>query len=189
MEFDWINIESVDDTVIERFDCGNHAFNDFIHEKAKRWNDAGESVTYVFADAEEIQKHSVSQIYGFISINAIGLLFDNNGQNEYLSCVEIRLFAIAKQLRKHHDSSVVWSDVIFKTLLQNLYQMSTSVIGFKAIFLNANHDGYKLYINNGFNAIDKYVAPNCDSKIDTEGCTPLLLMITSEMVEDIFTLD
>ena len=116
------------------------------------------------------------------------MLFDNNGQNEYLSCAEIRLFAIAKQLRKHHDPSIMWSDIIFKTLLQNLYQMSTSVIGFKAIFLNANHDGYQLYINNGFNVIDEYIAPDSDPKIDTGDCAPLLLMITSEMVDNIFSI-
>ena len=51
MRFEWTTIESVDDAVIKEFDCGNHAFNDFLYEKAKAWNADGESVTYVFADA------------------------------------------------------------------------------------------------------------------------------------------
>lgn len=187
MEFDWINIESVDDTVIKEFDCGNHAFNDFLCEKAKAWNAAGESVTYVFADEAEIKEKSVSRIYGFITINAIGLLFNNDGKNEYLSCAEIRLFAIANQLRKRHDNTISWSDTIFKIALQNLYQMSTSVIGFKAIFLNANHDGLQLYIDNGFDSISEYVIPQNDSKIELDECTPLLLMITSDTVYKIFS--
>lgn len=187
MEFEWLNIESVEDAVIKEFDCGNHAFNNFLYENAKAWNAAGESVTYVFADSEEVKNHSVKRIYGFASINSLGLLFNNNGQNEYLSCAEIRMFAIAKQLRKHHDVSVLWSDIIFKTLLQNLYQMSTSVIGFKSIFLNANHDGYQLYKDNGFNAISEFIAPQNDSRIDLLGCTPLILMITPDMVYNIFS--
>jgi len=186
MEFDWINIESVDDTVIDKFDCGNHAFNDFIQKQAKKWNAAGESVTYVFADIDEIKNHAVTRIYGFASINTLGLLFNNGKQNEYLPCAEIRLFAIAKQLRKHHDQTVLWSDIIFKTLLQNLYHMSTGIIGFKAIFLNANHDGYQLYIDNGFEIIKEYTVPQIDLKIEIEECTPLLLMITSKMIDNIF---
>lgn len=121
MEFEWINIESVEDAVIKEFDCGSHAFNDFLYENAKKWNAEGECVTYVFADATEVANSKVSRIYGFAAINTMGLLFDNDGKNEYLSCAEIRLFAIAKQLRKHHDQSIEWSDIIFKTLLQNLY--------------------------------------------------------------------
>lgn len=187
MEFDWINIESVDDTVIRDFDCGNHAFNDFLYKKAKIWNAAGESVTYVFADEAEIKEKSVCRIYGFATINTMGLLFDNDGKNEYLSCAEIRLFAIAKQLRKRHDKSIFWSDIIFKMLLQNLYYMSTNVIGFKAIFLNANHDGLQLYQNNGFDAINEYIVPQKDSQIEIEDCTPLLLMITSDTLYNIFS--
>ena len=82
MEFEWLNIESVEDAVIKEFDCGNHAFNNFLYENAKAWNAAGESVTYVFADSEEVKNHSVKRIYGFASINSLGLLFNNNGQNE-----------------------------------------------------------------------------------------------------------
>ncbi len=97
------------------------------------------------------------------------------------------MFAISKELRKRHDDTVEWSDIIFKTLLQNLYHMSTNVIGFKAIFLNANHEGYNLYKNNGFEAIDEYIAPQTDSEIELEDSTPLLLMITSEMIDNIFS--
>jgi len=61
------------------------------------------------------------------------------------------------------------------------------VIGFKSIFLNANHDGYQLYKDNGFNAISEFIAPQNDSRIDLLGCTPLILMITPDMVYNIFS--
>lgn len=187
MNFDWVNVESVDTAVIRDFDCGNRAFNEFLHEKARAWSADGESVTYVFADEAEIKEKRVSRIYGFAAVNTMGLLFDKDGRSTYLPCAEIRLFAIAKQLRKRHNSTIVWRDVIFKNLLQNLYQMSTSVIGFKAIFLNANHDGYQLYRDNGFEPLGEYTAPQNDEKIETDDCTPLLLMITDDMLYDIFS--
>ncbi len=186
MIFEMINIESIDEAVVQAFDCGNPSFNDFLQNKAKPWNAAGECVTYAFADADEVLRKSITRIYGFASLNTLGLLYTDNGQNQYLHCAEIRLFAIAKQLRKRHDQTVMWSDVIFKTLLQHLYFMSTSVIGFKALFLNANHDGRQLYIDNGFTEITDYLAPRTDEKFNIKDCTPLLMMITSDTLYDIF---
>ena len=187
MDFEWVNIESVDEAVIKKFDCGSHAFNSFLYEEARKWNASGESVTYAFADSEEIEKQAISRIYGFASINAIGLSYENEGRILYLPCAEIRLFAIAKQLRKRHDQTVNWSDILFKTLLRNLYQMSTTVIGFKAIFLNANHEGYQLYKDNGFEEITEYTVPQKDTEVDINECTPLLLMITNDVIYNIFS--
>lgn len=186
MEFKLINIEGVDDAVIEKFDSGSHAFNRFLNEKAKTWNATGEAVTYVFVDETEAKSGTISRIYGYASINALGLQYENNGKIEYLPCAEIRLFTIAKQLRKHHDITVEWSSILFKILLQELYYISTHVIGFKAIFLNANHDGYQLYKSNGFSEIGEYAAPQSDPKIDIEDCVPLLLVIDEDMIYDIF---
>lgn len=188
MELEWTNIHNVSDDVIRNFDSGNDKFNDFLYNTAKSWNDTGESITYVFVDKNEKEENIISRILGFAAINSAGLLFQNTtDEYECLSCAEIRLFAIDKRLRKHHDQSIFWSDIIFKVLLQNLYQMSTSVIGFKAIFLNSNHDGYQLYTNNGFEPIDKYLTPRSDPKIDIGDCIPLLLTITSDTIYNIFS--
>ena len=35
MEFDWINIEDVDDAVIDNFDCGSHVFIRLLHGISK----------------------------------------------------------------------------------------------------------------------------------------------------------
>ena len=186
MTFDWINIKDVDDAVIKDFDSGNYVFNDFLKEKARNWQNVGEAVTYLIVDADEILEKKITRVYGFVAINAIGLLYEEDHVKKYLPCAEIRMFAIAKQLRKRHDITIEWSDIIFKTVLQNLYFMSTSVIGFRGIFLNANHDGYKLYTENGFGEIANYISPDEDEKIEIDGCIPLLLIIDDEMLYDIF---
>lgn len=185
MRFEWINIEQVDDSIINAFESGDSTFDEFLKENAKKWQASSESATYVFADEEEVKNRSVTRIYGYVSINTMGLLYSSE-EKKYLSCAEIRMFAIAKQLRKRHDITVDWSTQLFKLVLQNLYEMSTKVIGFKAIFLNANSNGYKLYKENGFEDITEYVTPETEEKIGIEGCKPLLLVINDDMLYDIF---
>jgi len=186
MEFDWINIEEVDDALLKEFDSGNESFNFFLRTKAKTWQSQGETVTYVFVDKSEIISGSYSRVYGYISINTLGLLYYDGNSKKYLSCAEIRMFAIAKQLRKHHDSSITWSEMLFKVALQNLYFMSVHTIGFRAIFLNANHDGYELYKNIGFEEIEEFIPPDEEKGIDIQGCVPLLLVMGDEMLYNIF---
>lgn len=186
MEFEWVNIESVDDSVVRKFDSGNHAFNNFLYNDAKKWSSCGEAVTYVFADKDEIALSNISRIYGFVAINTMGLLYRETDSNKYLHCCEIRLFAIAEQLKRRYSQDAEWSDIIFKVLLQNLYEMSTRTIGFKGIFLNANDEGINLYKRNGFQEITSFVEPQEDDKIETEKCTPLLLIIDDDTLYDIF---
>ena len=127
------------------------------------------------------------RIYGYVSINTMGLLYKaEDKENRYLSCAEIRVFAIAKQLRKRHDTTIKYSDLIFKMVLQNLYELSTSVIGFKAIFLNANHEGKHLYSDNGFVEITEYIAPTDEKKMELANTTPMLLIIDDDMIYNIF---
>lgn len=186
MTFDWVNIKDVNDAVINEFDSGEYVFNSFLKEKARTWQDNGEAATYVFADAEEIAHKNITRIYGYASINTMGLLYSEGDIDRYLSCAEIRMFSIASQLRKRHDPTIHWSEIIFKVLLQNLYCMSTSVIGFHAVFLNANNNGYKLYVDCGFQEIDDYVIPQDDEKLDISECTPLLLIIDDNALYKMF---
>ena len=180
MTFEWVNIKDVTDAILNDYDSGDYVFNTFLKEQAREWQSIGETVTYVFVDKDEIECKEFSRIYGYTSINTMGLLYSENNLDKYLPCVEIRLFSIAKQLRKRHDPTIKWSEILFKMVLQNLYQMSTSVVGFHGIFLNANSNGYKLYIDCGFHEIDTYVAPQDDNKIDIGDCKPLLMLINDD---------
>ena len=99
------------------------------------------------------------------------------------------MFSIAKELRKRHDPTIKWSEIVFKVLLQNLYNMSTSIVGFRAVFLYANTNGYNLYKECGFQEIDEYLIPETDDKVEVEGCTPLLLVINDNAIYDMFDTD
>lgn len=187
MHFEWVRINEVDESLLSGFDSGSSLFNEFLTEKAQKWTDGSEAVTYVCVDEAEKNTQIYTKIYGFASINTTGLQYSTIDKCRYLNCAEIRMFAIAKQLRKRHDTTIEWSTIIFKSLLQMLYEMSTSVIGFKAIFLNSNKDGYHLYKECGFEEITDFISPQEDEKVDIEECTPLLLIINDDMLYDIFS--
>lgn len=180
MSIEWINIESVSEELTDSFDSGDDTFNYFLKEQARNWQDAGEAATYIFADENEIKNDSITRVLGYASINTTGLLYSSDNTNKYLACAEIRMFAIDRRLRKAGDTTRDYSNQIFNLLLMNLYHMSTHTIGFKAIFLNANHAGEKLYSNNGFVEITDFISPDEEDKLDIEGTTPMLLMINNE---------
>ena len=68
----------------------------------------------------------------------------------------------------------------------NLYHMATHTIGFKAIFLNANHEGRRLYKSAGFEEVSGFVSPTVEDKIDLEETTPMILMINDEFIDKVF---
>lgn len=189
MFLEWINIESVDEKVTDSFSSGNELFDEFLKVHARRWQDCGEAATYIIADAQEVINNKVEYVYGYVTLNTTGLLkrFEEGSVVQYLPCVEIRMFAIDRSLRKHGDPYVNYSDIIFNLVLMNLWAMSVHMIGFKGIFLNANHEGERLYRNAGFEDVTEFVAPTEEDKIDIKGTTPMLLMINDEFIDKVFS--
>lgn len=189
MEFEWINIRDnmVTQELLDSFQSGNSVFDNFLKEKAGYWQDNSEAATYVFVSKDECVAGKVNRIYGYVSINAMGLLFENeDGNNQYLSCAEIRMFAVDKILHKKHGSIVRYSEILFRMVLQNLYYMSTHDMGFRAIFLNANKQGYQLYRDCGFEETCGYTTPDTEDKLDIEGTTPLILFINEGITDLLF---
>lgn len=77
-----------------------------------------------------------------------------------------------------------YSTAFFETLLVDLYEMSTKVVGFEAIFLRANSVGEKLYKRKNFIDATQYIIPYEDD--DPLGkCKPMVLMI-QDNIYDIF---
>lgn len=186
---EWVNIESVGYELTDSFDSGNSIFNDFLKNHARSWQDYGEAATYIIADKEEIENHNIHRIYGYVTINATGLLYNYDGDSDnyqYLSCAEIRMFAIQNVLRKHGDFTRDYSEIIFNLVLENLYAMSTHDIGFKAIFLNANNEGKSLYERSGFETVTGFISPTLEEKLDIAGTTPMILMINDDFMDRVF---
>ena len=185
--FDWIRMDEVPRKLIVDFQCGNVVFDDYLKEEASSYQENCEGVTYVIVTDDELEKHEFTKIHGYVTINATGLLLCDEARNYYLPCAEIKMFAIAKQLRRRHDITINYSDLVFKVILQNLYEISTKVIGFRAIFLNSNDEGKHLYCDNGFMEIDSYIAPSEENGINIEGTCPMILLINDEMLTNIFS--
>lgn len=189
MEFEWINIrdEMITQELLDSFESGNSTFDEFLKKEAGRWQDYSEAATYVFVTQDDLNAGKIKRIYGYMSINAMGLLFQSeDGDNQYLSCAEIRMFAIHRSLRKKHNPTVEYSELIFTKGLQNLYYMSNHDIGFRAIFLNSNKDGYQLYKNSGFSEVSGYLTPDVEDKLNIEGTTPMLLFINESITDLLF---
>ena len=92
-------MNNVTSDIVDKFDCGEETFNDFLKEQAKTWMSEGYAVTYVAVDKNELEAGNVQRIYGYAAVNSTGLLYKNADKNKYLSCAEIRMFAVARSLR------------------------------------------------------------------------------------------
>lgn len=177
MIFEWTSLNNVTSDIVDKFDCGEENFNDFLKEQAKTWMSEGYAVTYVAVDKNELEAGNVQRIYGYAAVNSTGLLYKNADKNKYLSCAEIRMFAVARSLRGKEAvdlDGVRYSYKLFQALMQELYFISTTYIGFCAVTLNANDTGLGLYKKFGFIQSDQYIPPVEEEKIDIENCTPLI---------------
>ena len=188
MTFKWINAADVSQDLLNKFSSGGQAYDDYLHYSHNIWAANGEGVTYVAVLEEDYP--AIDRIHAFCVINATGLMVSREDEAvEYLSCCEIRLFAISRSLRGARDEyGEKYSVNLFKSFLQDLYQMSTSVIGFRAIYLNSNDDGYHLYTDEavGFMEPAGYIPATDEEKLDIEGCTPLLFFLDDDGIYKLF---
>ena len=100
------------------------------------------------------------------------------------SCVEIKYFAISKRL-KHQTAYLIdpqkyYSTIFFELLMQDLYEMSTSIIGFQMIFLRANDEGIKLYQRKHFIDASNYLIP-FDEDDKYGKCAPMCLQMNDNI--------
>ena len=187
------------DDIIMRFDCGNDDMSDYLHYQASKDVVSGDGVTYVLVRRDEVDKDEdkdeskkINRIYAYATIKAHSLSYYESGekyhakevneQGQVLSsipCVEIKMFAIDRALKKQPAYNIDngkhhYSTLFFMMFLEDLYYMSMNTIGFKVIFLRANDEGEKLYRNVGFIDSSEYLQ-TYDSK--AEGCISLFLTL------------
>lgn len=184
LEYIELDKSDISEDVIRKFNCGNQDMSEYLHFQAKK--DAAESkcVTYVLVDSTK------TRIYAYATISAYAMYYYEDAEKYHtkpmtddgnvlvtIPSVEIKMFAIDKALkgqvayimdseRKRH-----YSTIFFQWLLEMLYYMSMSVIGFQMIFLRANEEGYRLYSRNGFTEYDQYL-DTYDAK--SGNCIPMI---------------
>ncbi len=171
--------------VLEQFDCGHPDFNDFLLEDAIQFTNSGNGVTYVLIDEKEEQT-GITTIFAFCTLKATALYYceEDTGRMFSVSCAEIKYFAIAKAFQKVQAGSFgtgkYYSTLFFEILLADLYEMSTSIIGFAGIFLRANENGEKLYRRKKFIDATEFVIPY-EEDDELGKCTPMYLSISDNI--------
>ncbi len=147
MKYILLTKEKVSQDVLNRFDCGHPDFNYFLQNDANECAANGKGVTYILVDDEEDKDgKQITAVFAFCTLKATSLYYENQENTVFnISCAEIKYFAIAKQFQKaqtgKQGTEKYYSTCFFEILLADLYQMSTSVIGFTGIFLRANENG------------------------------------------------
>lgn len=185
-----LEASKVNQDVLQKFNCGHPDFNDFLKEDAKQYSCAGKGVTYILVDENEYKNNNITIILAFATIQSTSLHYYDNIDNTQVLCslssLEIKYFAISKYFQKQqmNNEGKYYSTAFFETLLVDLYEMPTKVVGFEAIFLRANSVGEKLYKRKNFIDATQYIIPYEDD--DPLGkCKPMVLMI-QDNIYDIF---
>lgn len=180
---------NISQDVLHKFDCKHPDFNDFLVNDARKFASEGRGVTYILIDKRE-EKTDITAIFAFCTIKATALYYsDNNiGTMFSVSCAEIKYFAIHKNFQKITAGDLgiekYYSTIFFETLLTDLYELSTKIIGFEGIFLRANANGEQLYRRKNFVDATQYIIPY-EEDDELGKCTPMFLSI-SDNIYNIF---
>lgn len=187
LQFVELSTADISQDVLQKFDCAHPDFNDYLKMDAISCSANGKGVTYVLVDKNEYENKSVTTIFAFATLQTSALLYhdtENEKTLRSMPCVEIKYFAIARRFHKQTayliDPNKHYSTIFFECLLSELYLMSTTMIGFQALFLRANEMGHSLYVRKKFINASDYIIPFEED--DPLGkCTPMFLMIQENM--------
>jgi hypothetical protein len=191
MDYIELSKAKVSQDVLSKFNCGHPDFNDFLRNDAIKCASEGNGVTYILVDESEIET-GITSIFAFATLKTTSLYY-TSGDSKMLSvsCAEIKYFAIAKCFQKTTTGKSglekYYSTAFFEMLLMDLYEMSTSVIGFNGVFLRANEQGEKLYRRKKFVDATEYIIPY-EEDDELGKCTPMYLSM-NENIYSIFGIE
>lgn len=184
LQFVELSKSNVTQDVLHKFNCGHKDFEDFLCHDARTNAENGDGVTYILVSREECLSGTISYIFAFATIQTMAMYFTQTDKVYSTPAVEIKYFAIAKRYQKAtaciQNSYKAYSMIFFEKLLIDLYVMSMSTIGFRAIFLRANKNGEKLYRRKFFVDADNYMIPYSDDD-PLEQCVPLVLFVQENL--------
>lgn len=184
-DFEFIPLEknTVNQKVLEEFDCGNWIFNEFLQNDAINTSLKLQGKTYILIDANEKEKE-ITKIFAFATIRTNALYYhDKKNILQNHSAIEVMYFAIRKSLQHVRaftiDSNKYYSTYFFELLLQKLYEISNYTISFEYIFLRANDSGKKLYQRKLFLPAKNFLIPFEEDDKENE-CIPMYFPLTDE---------
>ena len=182
-------LTSDDKYIISNFNAGtdNFAFTEFIKKQAELDMNNGDGVTYLIIDKKE-NGDNILVAYYTISTGSINIIdrydFEDNqipesDKREHFSPVSafyINMFAVSDDYQDSIFEGKLISGLILKNIINELLEMSFSVIGAKSIILCAVPKAVRFYkINGSFRELEsKYTILD---KIDVSGNVPMQLVL------------
>lgn len=150
----------------ESFNSGVFAFNNFISKEALTEKENGNGVTYIILDEKD---NNERVLVGYYTISATTThikdsldyqdsdvpLSEKRVHYYPISSFMINMFAVNKDYHCTLYKDTLVSDLILKSIIIKLYEMSINLIGAKQIVLCSVKDKVDFYKRNNFNVIDE----------------------------------
>ncbi len=157
-----------DKELLGDFDCGNEVINDFAINKLAQQSDY---VTYVFEDTD------INQVIAFASLACSSIKYECQNIVQSLPAIEIKYFAIKKQLQKfkydEDDDHFYFSDMILSKIILKCREISEQIVGANYIILYSVPNAVKFYTRNFFEDYSEYMLKDNISFLD--GCKPMYM--------------
>jgi len=149
---------------IKGFICGNHypeaGLADYLENNALDDIRNGNGVTYIIKD------NSNNRLIGYYTLEASSLPYfyrDEEDEDYEVLCgipaVKINMFAIDSQYQDLFFEGKPISAWILESIISEIYNMSVSGLGIKAIYLRPLPSAEKFYLKNGFTMDEGFFKP------------------------------
>lgn len=156
---------------VRNFECGLPYLDKYIQNKAIEETENGIATTKVVIGSN-------GNIIGYYTISCSAIIDIAGGEMEYLSAIELKMFAINNKFRgklypDEYFNDHKYSEIVLWKAIEDIDSIRRKHIGAKYIVLYSVPHAVKLYDNNGFSEFTEYMARNKDEFL--KGCTPMFL--------------
>lgn len=158
-----------DEHLVNVFNSGDFAFNNYINRTALKDMLTGDGVTYL---VENIKENNNSEMIAYYTISAASIIniykdtYENDSEEEafvpenleYLmpiSAFMINMFAVNSNYQDCYYNDCLISSLVLKYIIGTLYEMSVNIIGAKGIILCSVPTAVSFYEKNNFQKIDE----------------------------------
>lgn len=165
-------------TAIDAFDAGldKFSFNEFIKKEADEYKNIGDGVTYLVFNK---LKDAPNEIVAYFTLCSGAIPYverwkvpveeqeELGVEYEEVHCgipaIELKMFAVSQKYQdifyQHEDEQMPVSAWILMSIIDMVYEMKSSVVGIKALYLRSVPSAENFYKKNGFDYVLKPMNP------------------------------
>ena len=165
-------------SAIDIFDAGldNFSFNEFIKKEADEYKNIGDGVTYLVFNK---QNNESDEIVAYFTLCSGAIPYVERWkvpkeeqeelglEYEEIHCgipaIELKMFAVSQKYQdvfyQHEDEQMPVSAWILMSIIDMVYEMKSSIVGIKALYLRSVPNAEIFYKKNGFDYVLKPMNP------------------------------